>query len=53
MEPGKPLTEAEKNAECQRICGDSGKQGLHRSVPMCPILQDIWHGVRKKRERAD
>jgi hypothetical protein len=53
MEPGKLLTEAEKNIECQRICGDSGKNGIHLAVPMCPILQDIWMGKRKNRERID
>jgi hypothetical protein len=33
----------EKQAECERICGEAGKRGMHRIAPViCPIKQDEW-----------
>jgi hypothetical protein len=54
MDDDRELTEEEKKAECQRICGDFGKRGMHVQVPvLCPILWDVWRGLRKNRKRVD
>ena len=37
------MTQAEKEKECERICGDAGKRDMHRIAPeMCPIEKDRW-----------
>jgi hypothetical protein len=42
------LTDEEKKKECERICGDSGKRGVHRTAPvMCPILEEQWKNPKK------
>ena len=44
------MTDVEKKAECQRICGESGKHDVHRIAPeMCPIQLDIWKNPPKRR----
>jgi hypothetical protein len=43
------MTEEQKQAECQRICGEAGKNGINSTVPeLCPIQDEIWKGKRKK-----
>lgn len=43
------MTDQEKQKECERICGDAGKRGMHRMAPeLCPILWDEWRGVTRK-----
>ena len=42
------MNEAEKQAECQRICGDSAKRNIH--FQPCPILKEIWQGKRPKQK---
>lgn len=45
---GEDEVNGEKDAECQRICGEAGKRGMHRMAPLiCPILKEIWLGKRK------
>jgi hypothetical protein len=43
------MTDTEKKKECERICGESAKRGVHSSAPeICPILRDQWFGVTRK-----
>ena len=43
------MTDAEKQAECLRICGDAGKRGMHRIAPeRCPIVDDEWKNPKLK-----
>jgi hypothetical protein len=43
------MTEQEKKAECERICGESGKRGMHRIAPeMCPIQRDEWLNPKRR-----
>ena len=51
------MTQQEKQAECDRICGpyysekSRKEQGLHSSAPvMCPILEDMWKSPKKKND---
>ncbi len=45
------LTEEEKRAACERICGESGKRGIHRIAPVrCPIEDMYWKNPKLKRE---
>jgi hypothetical protein len=39
----------EKEAACQKICGDAATRGVH--FMGCPILADIWLGKRKSLPR--
>lgn len=42
------MTEAEKKAECERLCGDKDKRGIHTIAPViCPIQQDLWRNPKK------
>jgi hypothetical protein len=43
------LTPEEKQAACERICGESGKRGMHRIAPeMCPLQLDTWKNPPRK-----
>lgn len=43
------MTEQEKKAECERLCGDAGKRGVHTIAPvLCPIQKDKWLKGDKK-----
>ena len=45
------LTEEQKKAECERICGDKAKRGIHSIAPtMCPIEEERWKNPKLKRE---
>ena len=44
------MTDAEKQKECERICGPkySKGSGLHSSAPeRCPILEDLWKNPKR------
>jgi len=42
------LTDEEKKKECERICGDSGKRGIHRTAPvLCPVQEALWKNPKK------
>jgi hypothetical protein len=42
------MTAEEKQSECNRICGEAGKRGVHSSAPeRCPILNDEWLNPKK------
>jgi hypothetical protein len=42
------LTDEEKKKECERICGDSGKRGIHRTAPvLCPVQEELWKNPKK------
>jgi hypothetical protein len=48
---GVNMTKQEKKAECERICGESGKRGIHSSAPeMCPILEYMWKNPKRKND---
>jgi hypothetical protein len=37
------MTDADKQAECLRICGPDVHPDMHRTAPeMCPVLLDWW-----------
>jgi hypothetical protein len=45
------MTQQEKQAECERICGESGKHGMHRIAPViCPIKEDEWKNPKRKND---
>jgi hypothetical protein len=45
------MTDQEKKLECERICGESGKRGIHKSAPvMCPVLLDLWKNPNRKND---
>lgn len=45
------LTEAEKFAECLRICGPNVGIDMHRMAPeMCPIKLEQWHNPKSYRQ---
>jgi len=44
------MTDEQKKAECQRICGDAGQRGIHRIAPeMCPVELDRWKNPERKK----
>ena len=48
--PGEPVDsdELKLREECERICGESGKRGIHSSAPrMCPILDREWKNPKR------
>jgi hypothetical protein len=48
------MNEAEKQAECLRICGEAGKRGLHRIAPaICPVQEDLWKKTTPSLGRKD
>ena len=48
---GEDVNSQEKKAECERICGDAGKRGIHSSAPeMCPVLLDMWKNPKRKND---
>ena len=43
------MTPEEKQKECERICGEAGKRGMHRIAPViCPIKQDEWLNTKRR-----
>lgn len=43
------MTNEDKKAECERICGHDVHPAFHRSAPtMCPIQQDFYHNPKLK-----
>lgn len=43
------MTDAEKIAECLRICGPNVDEDTHRCAPeICPILLDYWRNPKLK-----
>lgn len=45
------MTPEEKQSECERICGDAGKRGMHSIAPeLCPIKEDEWKNPKRKPE---
>jgi hypothetical protein len=45
------MDEAEMVKECERICGESGKHGMHHAAPeMCPIQLAMWKNPKRKEE---
>ena len=45
------MTDAEKQTECEKICGPfySKESGMHSSAPIrCPILDDQWKNPKRK-----
>jgi hypothetical protein len=45
------MTQQEKQSECERICGESGKRGMHQIAPvMCPIKEDEWKNPKRKND---
>ncbi len=45
------ITEAEKKAECLRICGPNIHPSFHKMAPeMCPIKLDEWKHPKRKKE---
>lgn len=51
VEREKMLTPQEKQKECERICGESGKRGFHRIAPvMCPLKEDEWKSPKRKND---
>jgi hypothetical protein len=46
---GEDMTPEEKQKECERICGEAGKRGMHRIAPViCPIKQDEWLNTKRR-----
>jgi len=44
------MSESEKKAECERICGEAGKRDVHSVAPViCPLELDRWKMGRKAR----
>jgi hypothetical protein len=44
------VTDTEKQRECERICGDAGKRGMHSAAPeRCPILDQQWKNPPRKK----
>ena len=49
MAEDRELTPEEKQAACERICGEAGKRGMHRIAPvMCPLKLDEWKHPKRK-----
>jgi hypothetical protein len=45
------MDEVEMVKECERICGESGKHGIHHAAPeMCPIQLAMWKNPKRKEE---
>ena len=43
------MTEEEKKAECDRICGEAGKRGVHSMAPvLCPYKEDEWKNPKRR-----
>ena len=43
------MTDSEKKAECERLCGEAGKRGVHTIAPViCPIQKDLWLNPKRK-----
>lgn len=43
------MTDAEKKAECERICGEAGKRGVHSIAPeLCPIQEEQWKNPKRR-----
>jgi hypothetical protein len=43
------MNDAEKKAECLRICGEAGQKGMHSIAPeLCPIKRDEWLNPKRK-----
>lgn len=37
------MTDEQKKAECERICGPNATRDTHKMAPeMCPVLRDVW-----------
>jgi hypothetical protein len=48
---GVNMTNEDKQKECDRICGDDGKHGMHSIAPeLCPIKEDEWKNPKRKPE---
>ena len=47
------MNDTEKQRECERICGESGKRGIHRIAPeICPLELDRWRNPKKYKEQV-
>ena len=45
------LTDEQKRAACERICGESAKRGVHSIAPeLCPYEEERWKNPKLKRE---
>jgi hypothetical protein len=45
------MTDKEKQAECERICGPNVKPDMHRTAPVLfPFARDRWLGLTKRKE---
>lgn len=43
------MTDAEKKAECEKICGEMGKRGIHSSAPIqCPYDRDALLNPKRR-----